>query len=309
MSRKAEALVWDRSRAKGSDLLVLLCIADCTNEEGRFAWPSVQRLAVLTRMSERGAQYVLHRLERRGEILVDWNNEGRKVEHKGREFTPMWFLHVRCVCEWEAYQVEGKTANFAGSAFKAGRRPSDRKPGSRKPQTLRVVAEGKPENFSEESEQSRTGNPQDPAAHIRKDPSVRDPSVERAHAPRAGHRRHVFCPPDKSGGFCVPEFLHRELETMLGSHAGAFDLLGWYISTDTRRRDEQPTVLDGLGWWREQLRAEIRRQGWAPPKVGGPGAARAASQAPAYREPWACPHDPRCPHPAACAVVSQRRVG
>lgn len=296
MSRKAESLVWDRARAKGSDLLMLVCIADYTNDEGRYAWPSVQHLARVTRMSERGAQYVLHRLEEHGEIAIDWNADGRAVEHRGREFTPMWFLHVRCVFDWDQYQQDGKPAKVAGNRFKSGRRPAGRKPGAKKPQIVRVLDTEKPDNFAAKPATSRTENPQDHDLHIRKDPLVRDPSVD--PPARVTHRKHAFCPTDGKGGFCVPDFLHRELDTMLGLHAGDLDLLFWYIETDRTRRADQPTVLDGLNWWREQLRAEIVARGWAPAKRSGDRPADVGLVSHAF----ACPHDdPKCGNRWRCA--------
>ncbi len=122
MSRRAEQLVWERSRAKGSDLLVLLCIADCATHEGRNAWPSVRHLSDHARLSERGTRYVLHRLESQGEIEIEFNTARRVVDTGTRQFVPEWFLHVRAVCEWESYQTQGTHADFVSSVFQAGRK-------------------------------------------------------------------------------------------------------------------------------------------------------------------------------------------
>jgi hypothetical protein len=115
MSKRAEALVWERSRAGKTDLLAVIKIADLADDEGRNAFIEVPALARAIRASARGALYVLHRLAQHGEIEIEVNTEGRYIELRGgRQFRPKWFLHVRCVCAWEAYQLE--TARPAADA-------------------------------------------------------------------------------------------------------------------------------------------------------------------------------------------------
>lgn len=107
MSKHAEALVWERSRAGKTDLLAVIKIADLADDEGRNAFIEVPALAKAIRATERGTLYVLHRLEQLGEIEIEVNHEGRYIKLRGgRQFRPKWFLHVRCVCAWEAYQLE-----------------------------------------------------------------------------------------------------------------------------------------------------------------------------------------------------------
>jgi hypothetical protein len=69
MSVAATTAVWERSRAKGSSLLLMLALADYANEDHE-AWPSVARLVAMTRMSERNIQYGLRRLTDDGELEV-----------------------------------------------------------------------------------------------------------------------------------------------------------------------------------------------------------------------------------------------
>jgi hypothetical protein len=130
MGRLAETLVWERSRAGKSDLLMLVKIADGADDEGRNAWMEVPHLMKYCRASERATQYTLHRLVEAGEIEIEYNDEGRDIPLKGnRRFRPKWFIHVRCICAWDAYQNEGEEpATSAGSEtpFRAGR--SKRKP-------------------------------------------------------------------------------------------------------------------------------------------------------------------------------------
>jgi hypothetical protein len=62
MSIHVSDAVWRHSRAKGSNLLVLLAIADNADTETGEAFPSIKFLAQKTRLSERGVQYALARL-------------------------------------------------------------------------------------------------------------------------------------------------------------------------------------------------------------------------------------------------------
>lgn len=104
----------------------------------------------------------------------------------------------------------------------------------------------------------------------------------------AGHRRHAYCPPPGSEGFCVPEFLHGEFVAQLGHHADSFDLLRWYVDTDQVRRDQGIAVDSPLDWWRSELRRALRERGLTKPP------ARAIpSHRPAY-VPFECPHEPKC---------------
>lgn len=62
--------VWKESKQKGSDLLLLLSIADYCNDDG-IAWPSIQNLAKKSRMSERQTQRNINALAERGELYVE----------------------------------------------------------------------------------------------------------------------------------------------------------------------------------------------------------------------------------------------
>jgi len=62
--------VWEHSRHKGSELLLLLAIADFADDDGR-AYPSIARLATKTRLSKRNVQLVLRRLEESGELAIE----------------------------------------------------------------------------------------------------------------------------------------------------------------------------------------------------------------------------------------------
>lgn len=70
MSIKVMTWVWDHSPASGTDLLMLLAIADHAGDDGRDAWPSVRKLAQRTRLDERTVRRVLKRLADDGHIVV-----------------------------------------------------------------------------------------------------------------------------------------------------------------------------------------------------------------------------------------------
>ena len=65
--------VWKHSKTSGSDLLLMLAIADHADDHGR-AYPSVPTLAVKTRLSARSVQRAIHALEKTGELAVRRND-------------------------------------------------------------------------------------------------------------------------------------------------------------------------------------------------------------------------------------------
>ena len=70
MSIKVMTRVWESAPCKGSDLLVLLAMADIGGDDGGDIYPSVSTLAKKVRLSERAVQLILRRLEERGLIEV-----------------------------------------------------------------------------------------------------------------------------------------------------------------------------------------------------------------------------------------------
>lgn len=68
MSVAGTTRVWRDSNQKGGRLLVLLALADYYNDEQDCAWPSVSRLAKLTRLTPRHVSGVLAELEASEEI-------------------------------------------------------------------------------------------------------------------------------------------------------------------------------------------------------------------------------------------------
>jgi len=80
MSVTVMGLVWEHSRHKGGDLLVLLALADHADDFG-ISYPSIDHLAQKTRMSRRNTIYVIRRLEKSRELHV-YNNAGPAGVHK-----------------------------------------------------------------------------------------------------------------------------------------------------------------------------------------------------------------------------------
>src|SRR5690606_7327000 len=72
-SIQAMTRVWADSAAGGSELLVLLAIANYAKTDGTGAWPSVRTLAADARVSPRSVQRIIQRLEGRGELRIHRN--------------------------------------------------------------------------------------------------------------------------------------------------------------------------------------------------------------------------------------------
>jgi hypothetical protein len=75
MSIEAMNRVWKQSHSKGSDLLLMLALANYANDKD-FCWPGLESLTERTRMSKRNTQRSLVRLEEAGELY--------RVKHIGR---------------------------------------------------------------------------------------------------------------------------------------------------------------------------------------------------------------------------------
>lgn len=92
MSVKAMAWVWDESQASGSDLLVLLAIADAADHDGTNAWPSIATLAAKTRLSERTVQRSIRALVDLGELEVQEQAGGFAGMRSDRRPNRYWVL-------------------------------------------------------------------------------------------------------------------------------------------------------------------------------------------------------------------------
>jgi Helix-turn-helix domain len=69
MSMRIMTQVWERSQHKGSELLLMLAIADNANDQG-LAYPSTKTLAKKTRLSNRQVQRLIRVVTRSRELEV-----------------------------------------------------------------------------------------------------------------------------------------------------------------------------------------------------------------------------------------------
>jgi len=86
--------VWEHSPASGSELLLLLAIADFCHDDGTGAWPSIQRLAKRTRQTERNTQLLIRKLSKMGELNVEpgggrHNTNTYSIPVKGEKISPL----------------------------------------------------------------------------------------------------------------------------------------------------------------------------------------------------------------------------
>ena len=100
MSISIMSMVWAHSKSTGSARLVLLAIADFSDDSGR-AYPSVSTLAKKAAISERTAQYCIRELVTLGELSVGENdgprgcNVYRVQKMQGAENAPVQDTAVR----------------------------------------------------------------------------------------------------------------------------------------------------------------------------------------------------------------------
>lgn len=67
LSIKIMTAIWENSDREGSQLLLLLAMADHANDEG-ICWPAVDTLAKKVRLRKRQTQYLINELEKSGAI-------------------------------------------------------------------------------------------------------------------------------------------------------------------------------------------------------------------------------------------------
>lgn len=82
MSIKVMSRVWEASQHRGTDLLMLLALADFSDDAGN-SYPAVGTLAAKCRMQSRNAGYILKALQASGELEVR-ANEGPKGTNRYR---------------------------------------------------------------------------------------------------------------------------------------------------------------------------------------------------------------------------------
>ena len=86
MSIRVMTEVWHNGPPGATDCLLMLALADYANDDGE-CWPSIEGLARKARLSERGVQTALRRLESAGWIEIEPGG-GRKRCNLYRLKTP-----------------------------------------------------------------------------------------------------------------------------------------------------------------------------------------------------------------------------
>jgi hypothetical protein len=80
MSIRVMTAVWDHADVSGGDLLVLLAMADCADDDGRKCFPTQGTLAAKSRMTDRNLRYCLLKLQSAGYISQVSRRQGGVVE-------------------------------------------------------------------------------------------------------------------------------------------------------------------------------------------------------------------------------------
>jgi Helix-turn-helix domain len=114
MSVRVLSWVFDHSPVEHrGDLLVLLVLADHAHDDGTHAFPSVETIARKARLSRRGAQLALRRLERLGAIQETAGEGPRRPRSyrliMGEATSP------RTGCTGEVGGTEGRTESHLGA--------------------------------------------------------------------------------------------------------------------------------------------------------------------------------------------------
>lgn len=119
--------VWERSQHAGSDLLMLLAIADFADDDGA-AFPAVEKLARKCRMSKRNAQDRLRVLSESGELTI-LKNQGPPPKYPNLFMVNLGALGVRPTAPVKPaapvqYNVERGAAHCAPGVKPTAPKPS-----------------------------------------------------------------------------------------------------------------------------------------------------------------------------------------
>lgn len=121
MSVKVSSWVWERSRTIGNDRLVLLAIADCCNDAGLEAYPSIEVLAAKTRLSRATVFRCLTRIAAIGEL---------KIDGAGGRTSNDYAVQMDCLSLQDSHRQRRVARRGAGGAISRGAggkyRPADR---------------------------------------------------------------------------------------------------------------------------------------------------------------------------------------
>ena len=107
MSIKLMSWVWENATQKGSELLLLLAMADSANDTGH-CWPSIDTMSRKTRLGKRYIIDLLEKLEKSGNISREkrWDKKGDPTSNMYQVLTP-----YMGVVNPSAPPVEGEVVN------------------------------------------------------------------------------------------------------------------------------------------------------------------------------------------------------
>lgn len=128
MSIKVMSHVWKNSKQKGTKLLVLLALADFSNDEG-ISWPSMKTLAKKARTSKRNTQDIIRKLVEEREIELQ-EGEGPSGVHLytvimgGEEISPPSIGDEELRVDRVKPTSRGDEAKFMGGMKSSSSKPS-----------------------------------------------------------------------------------------------------------------------------------------------------------------------------------------
>lgn len=88
MSVRILSEVFEKSETSGNARLVLIALADCASDDGA-CWPSIKRIAKMSKVSEQTARKYLHAFEVIGLIEVE-----ERFDRKGRRTSNIYNINI-----------------------------------------------------------------------------------------------------------------------------------------------------------------------------------------------------------------------
>lgn len=121
MSIKVTSWVWENATASGTELLVLLSIADNANDQGE-AFGRVSTYAKKSRQTTRNFQIVARKLEAAGQLIIDPPRQGRRTNTFTIPFTEELQAQAKKRAE-DIERVKGLSGVGGEKAFRGGVNP------------------------------------------------------------------------------------------------------------------------------------------------------------------------------------------
>jgi len=126
--------VWDHSKANGTPLLVLLCLADWANDDGE-CWPSISTIGKKCRLKDdRHVKRVIRSLESIGEVVVIIG--GGKASRKGGVRSNRYRVTVHLPAETVAHRPPSAQDDGGPQTPPDGGLSTTHDGGSQTPQTV-----------------------------------------------------------------------------------------------------------------------------------------------------------------------------